>query len=159
MKWKHHGYLLAQRAVEHINSAYHTAWTFIWPLIYCVLALLRKSLNILNQQTQTFFSLFYWSYGLCITYHVFFSFSTLVHKVNEAGKWHKIDKFDHWPQFLASTRAHQVCIGICFLVVSLFIFIDTDDCCFYFWENHCIQGIGSCVTLIDIDNILEKIWK
>ena len=30
---------------------------------------------------------------------VFCSFSTLAHKVNEVWKWHKIEKFDLWPQF------------------------------------------------------------
>ena len=42
----------------------------------------RKLLKILNQ-----------------FFFFFFSFSTLAHKVNEVWKWHKIEKFDLWPQF------------------------------------------------------------
>ena len=43
---------------KHIESAYRAAWTFIWPLMYCTLALRKcfiKLLKILNQQDPNFF--------------------------------------------------------------------------------------------------------
>ena len=58
----------------------------------------KKLLKILNQQNPNiFFCLFYWSYGFCTTSHVFWSFATLAHTVNEAWKWPKIEKFDIRP--------------------------------------------------------------
>ena len=44
----------------------------------------KKMFRKLLNRTQTFFCLFYWSYGLCTTSHAFCRFSTLSHKVNEA---------------------------------------------------------------------------
>ena len=94
--------LVGAASSKHIKSAYRTAWIFICPLIYCALTL-RKCLENYKKywtnRTQTFFYLFYWSNGSCTTSRLFRSFSTLAHKVNEAWKWHKIEKFDLWPQF------------------------------------------------------------
>ena len=60
----------------------------------------RKLLKILNQQDPNFFSVCFIRAMVCVPLPTFFcSFSTLAHKVNEAWKWHKIEKFDLWPQF------------------------------------------------------------
>ena len=64
----------------------------------------RKLLKILNQQDPNFFLFVLLLLVLWFVYRfpgfIFSpSFSTLAHKVNEALKWHKIEKFDLWPQF------------------------------------------------------------
>ena len=50
--------LVGAASSKHIKSAHRTAWTFIWPLIYCALAL-RKCLEnyykYWTNRTQTFF--------------------------------------------------------------------------------------------------------
>ena len=147
MKWKHHGYLLAQRAVNPliVHIVLHELLSGLLFTVHCR-KYLKKLFKILNEQDPNcFFCLFYWNYGLCTTYHVFFlfvcfvlfcffvvvlfcffSFSTLAHKVNEPWKWHKIENFDPWSQFTSCTNEgpsslHWHLIGICFLVVSLFM--------------------------------------
>ena len=53
--------LVGAASSKHIKSAYRTAWTFIWPLMYCALALrkcLENYLKYWTNRTQTFFCLF-----------------------------------------------------------------------------------------------------
>ena len=117
--------LVGAASSKHIKSAYRTAWTFIWPLNCCALALrkyLKQFLKYWTNRTQTFFCSFYWSYGLCTTSHVFCSFSTLAHKVNEACKWHKIEKFDLWLQFTSFANEGPSSFHLhLLLVVTLFM--------------------------------------
>ena len=109
--------LIGAASSKHIKSAYLTAWTFIWPLIYCALAL-RKCLEnfkkILNQQDPKFFLFFSLELWFVTTYHVFCSFSTLVHKVNEAWKWHKIKNLDLWPQFTSCVNEWPIKFSFAF---------------------------------------------
>ena len=100
--------LVGAASSKRIKSAYRTAGTFIWTLIYCALAL-RKCLEnywkYWTNRTQTFFCLFYWSYDLCTTSHVFCGFSTLAHKINETRKnGTKLKKIDLWPQFTSCAK-------------------------------------------------------
>ena len=100
MKWKHHGYLLAQRAVITLKvksycmdlyRASYLPWIGFKKMF-------RKLLKMLNQQDPNFF--LFVLLELWFVYHFpRFFFSTLAHKINKAWKWHKIEQFDLWPQF------------------------------------------------------------
>ena len=61
---------------KHIKSAYRTAWTFIWPLIYCALTL-RKCLKFFfkywTNRTQTFFCFFFIGAMVCVPLPTFFA--------------------------------------------------------------------------------------
>ena len=91
---------------KHINSAYRTAWTFIWPLIYRALAL-RKCLENYEKywtnRTQTFFSVCCIGAMVCVPLPKFFFFFPVFRRWNtklmnrENGtKWKQIDL---WPKF------------------------------------------------------------
>ena len=54
--------LVGAASSKHIKSAYRTTWTFIWPLMYCALALkncLENYQKYWTNRAQTFFCLFY----------------------------------------------------------------------------------------------------
>ena len=97
--------LVGAGSSKHINSAYRTAWTFIWPLIYRALAL-RKCLENFKKyranRIQTFFSVCCFGAMVCVPFPTFFFFSVfrrwytkLMNREN-GTKW-KI--FDLWPKF------------------------------------------------------------
>ena len=76
MKWKHHEYLLAQRAVNtlEVHIVLHEPSSGLLSTVHWLFEHVQK--NVKNTEptpnkTQTFFCWFYWSYGLCTTSHFF----------------------------------------------------------------------------------------
>ena len=116
--------LADERIHIKLVSSDRTAWTFIWPLIYYALAL-RKCLKKLNTEPTgpKLFSICFIGAMVCVPLPTFFAVfrrrrTKLMRREN--GTKLKNLTFD-LNLLLAPTRAHQVFICICFLVVSLFM--------------------------------------
>ena len=105
---------------KHMKSACRTAWTFIWPVILLCTGfkkMFRKLLKILNQQDPKFFLFVLLELWLVYHFPRFFAvFRRWRTKLMKRENYKKLKKltFD-FNLFLAPTRAHQVCICICFL--------------------------------------------
>ena len=118
--------LVGAASSKHIKSAYRTVWTFIWPLMYCALAL-RKCLEIIKNTEPTgpkLFSVCFIRAMVCVPLPTFFAVfrrwrTKLMRREN--GTKLKNLTFD-LNLLLAPSSAHRDFIWICFLVVSLFMF-------------------------------------
>ena len=125
MKWKHHGCLLAQPAVNtlKVHIVLHEPLSGLLCMCIGIKKMFRKLLKILNQQDPNFF--LFVLLELWFVYHfprffaVFRRWHTKLMR-RESGTKLKNLTFD-LNLLLAPTRAHQGFICICFLVVSLFM--------------------------------------
>ena len=117
--------LVGTASSKHIKSAYRTAWTFIWPLMYWALTLRKCLKKFLNTELTgpKLFSVCFIGAMVCVPLPTFFAVfrcwrTKLMRREN--GTKLKNLTFD-LNLLLAPTRAHQVFICICFLKVSLFM--------------------------------------
>ena len=74
MKWKHHGYLLAQRAVNtlKVHIVLHEPLSCLYLLCTGFKKMFRKLLKILNQQDPNFFSVCFIGAMVCVPLPTFF---------------------------------------------------------------------------------------